>query len=124
VAQLRRDLMAVEAVIDSSINAPGEAQRCMKRLEDGLLLLGLPIKVSQKETDQVPEDVEEDAVMDGDAMQPDMSDENKTWSLWEVGKLIFESNDSARDILTALRLDSLDVADARTILERRVELGS
>jgi RAD50-interacting protein 1 len=124
VAQLRRDLMAVEAVIDLSINAPGEAQRCMKRLGDGLLLLGLPIKASQKETDQVSEDVEEDAVIDGDATQPDMSDENKTWSLWEVGKLIFKSNDSARDVLAALRLDSLNVADARTILERRVELGS
>jgi RAD50-interacting protein 1 len=131
VAQLRRDLVAVEAVIDSSINAPDEAQRCMKRLEDSLVLLSLPIKASQKETDQVPEDDgwdfeddEEDAVMDGDVTRPDVSNENKTWSLWEVEKLIFKNNDSARDILAALRLDSLNEADARTILKRRVELGS
>jgi hypothetical protein len=131
VAHLRRDLMAIEAVIDSSINAPGEAQRCMKRLEDALVLFGLPIKASQKETAQVPEDdgwdfedVEEDAIIEGDATRLDLFDENKTWSLWEVENLIFKSNDSARDILAALRLDSLNEADARTILKRRVELGS
>jgi hypothetical protein len=131
VAQLQRDFMAVQAVVDSSIKAPGEAQRCMKRLGDGLVLLGLPIKASQKHVDHGPEDdgwdfeeVEEDAIEDADAAPYEVSDENKVWSLWEVEKLIFKSNESARGVLAALHLDSLNEADARTILKRRIELGS
>lgn len=131
VAQLRRDFAAVEAVVDSLVKAPGEAQRCMKRLGDSLLLLGLPIKASEKDIDQDSEDkgwdfdeAEEDAVEDGDATPPEMSDENKVWGLWEVEKLLFKSNESARGILATLRLDSLNEADARAILKRRVELGS
>lgn len=130
VAQLRRDFAAVEAVVDSLVKAPGEAQRCMKRLGDSMVLLGLPIKASRKHIDQGSEDLgwdfeeaEEDAVKNGGATPPEMSDESKVWSLWEVEKLLFKSNESARAILAALRLDSLNEADARTILKRRVELG-
>jgi RAD50-interacting protein 1 len=131
VAQLRRDFAAVEAVIDSSVKAPGEVQRCMKRLGDSLVLLGLPIKASQRDIGQGPEDdgwdfeeVEEDAIEDGDATPPEVSDENKIWGLWEVEKLLFKSNESARVILASLHLDSLNEGDARTILKRRIELGS
>lgn len=131
VAQLRRDFAAVEAVVDSLVKAPGEAQRCMKRLGDSLVLLGLPIKASEKDNDQDSEDkgwdfdaAEEDAIEDGDATPPEMSDESKVWGLWEVEKLLFKSNESARGILATLHLDSLNEADARTILKRRVELGS
>lgn len=123
--------MAIEAVIDSSLKAPGEAQRCMKKLRNGLVLLGLPIKVSQKDIDQGPEDdgwdfdeVEEDAVEEGDATQSELFDENKVLGLWEVEKLLFKSNESARSVLVALGLDSLSEPDARTILKRRIELGS
>jgi hypothetical protein len=131
VAQLRRDFAAVESVIDSLVKAPGEAQRCMKRLGDSLVLLGLPIKASRKGIDQASEDkgwdfdeAEDDADEDEDATPPEMSDESKGWDLWEVEKLLFKSNESARGVLAALRLDSLNEADARTILKRRVELGS
>ena len=130
VAQLQRDFMALETVIDSTIRTPGEAKRCMKRLGDGLILLGLPIKASQKDADQGHEDdgwnfeeAEEDAIEDGDATPPE-AHENKVWSLWEVEKLVFKSNESARGVLAALRLDSLNETDARTILKRRIELGS
>ena len=131
VAQLRRDFMALETVIDSTIRTPGEARRCMKRLGEGLVLLGLPIKASEEGADQGPEDdgwdfddAEEDVIEDRDATPPEVPEGNKDWSLWEVEKLIFRSNESARGVLTALRLDSLNEADARTILKRRVELGS
>jgi RAD50-interacting protein 1 len=131
VSQLRRDIMAIEAVIDSSIKAPGEAQRCMKKLGNSLVLLGLPIKASQKDVDQGPRDdgwdfdeVEEDAVEEGDTTPPELFDVDKVWGLWEVEKLLFRSNESARDVLVTLRLDSLSEADARTILKRRIELGS
>jgi RAD50-interacting protein 1 len=131
VSQLRRDIMAIEAVIDLSIKAPGEAQRCMKKLGNSLVLLGLPIKASQKDVDQGPRDdgwdfdeVEEDAVEEGDTTPPELFDVDKVWGLWEVEKLLFRSNESARDVLVTLRLDSLSEADARTILKRRIELGS
>ena len=131
VAQLRRDFMALGTVVDSTIRTPGEAQRCMKRLGEGLVLLGLPIKESQKDADHGPEDdgwdfeeTAEDTVEDGDATPPEIPEEDKDWSLWEVEKLIFRSNESARGVLGALHLHSLNEADARTILKRRVELGS
>ena len=130
VAQLRRDFMALETVIDSTIKTPGEVQRCMKRLGESLILLGLPIKATQKDGNEGPEydgwdfEESEDAIEEGDATPPEMSHNTKVWGLWEVEKLIFRSNESARGVLTALGLDSLSEADARTILKRRIELGS
>jgi hypothetical protein len=103
----------------------------MKRLGDSLVLLSLPIKASRKGIDQASEDkgwdfdeAEDDADEDEDATSPEMSDESNGWGLWEVEKLLFKNNESARGVLAALHLDSLNEADARTILKRRVELGS
>ena len=128
VAQLRRDYMALETVIGKTIKAPGETQRYMKRLGDALILLGLPIKASQNGEDQVPNDsgwdFEEEAGSDEEFATPDETDEGKVWSLWEVEKRVFRSNESAREILNKLGLTTLNESDARTILKRRIELGS
>ena len=46
-------------------------------------------------------------------------------SLWDVEKRIFRSNESARAVLEQLGLlDILTEAEARSVLERRLELGS
>ncbi len=128
VAQLRRDCMALETVIDKTIKAPGEAQRYMKRLGDALTLLGLPIRASQNGENQDPEDsgwdFEEDDDSSEDFATPDETDEGRVWSLWEVEKRVFRSNESAREILAKLGLTTLNESDARTILKRRIELGS
>ena len=123
--------MALETVLDSTTRISGEAQRGMKRLGDSLILLGLPIKASQRDADQSREDdgrnfeeVEEDATEDSNVTPAEAPYENKIWSLWEVEKLVFKSNESTREVLEALQLDSLNEVDARTILKRRVELGS
>ena len=128
VAQLRRDYMALQTVIDKTIKAPGEAQRYTKRLCDALTLLGLPIRASQNGEDQGPDDngwdFEEDAGSEEEFATPDETDEGKVWSLWEVEKRVFKSNESAREILNKLGLTTLNEGDARTILKRRIELGS
>ncbi len=140
--QLRCDVQAIQRVIDSCINHPGEAARGMRRLNEGIRLLGLPIKPST--TPKTPagtteEDTEEGwgfdddnndeggDVADGDGGE-DADDEedaeNKIWSLWEVEKGVFKSNESARNVLLEMGIQTLSEADARAIMERRVEVGS
>ena len=128
VSQIRRDVMALESVIDSAIKVPGEAGRCMRKLADALTLLGLPIKSSSSRTTQDGEefgwDFDEDANANSDSETPSTPDEDKVWGLWEVEKLVFKSNESARQVLSDMHLDTLSETEARTILKRRVELGS
>ncbi len=45
-AQLEGDVKAIEKVIDTSIDHPGESARGMRRLNEGVRLLGLPIRPS------------------------------------------------------------------------------
>jgi hypothetical protein len=44
--------------------------------------------------------------------------------LFEVERLVFMDNESARHALELIGLESLSEGDARSVLERRVELGS
>ena len=128
VSQIRRDIIALESIIDSTIKVPGEAGRCMRKLGDALTLLGLPIKSSSSRTTQDGEefgwDFDEDTNANSDSETPNTPEEDKVWGLWEVEKLIFKSNESARQVLSDMHLDTLSETEARTILKRRVELGS
>lgn len=45
-------------------------------------------------------------------------------TLWDVEQRIFRSNESARAVLEQLGLEFLTEAEARSVLERRIELGS
>ena len=128
VAQLQRDVTAVQDVVDSSIKAMGEAQRGMKKLSEALILLGLPIKVSHNAAAQKEDDpgwdFEEDSGNEEELAKLEDSGEERVWSLWEAEKRIFRSNESARDVLVEMGLETLTESDARAILERRVEIGS
>jgi hypothetical protein len=44
--------------------------------------------------------------------------------LFEVERLVFMDNESARHALELIGLESLSEGDARSVLERRVELSS
>ena len=141
--QLKCDAEAIEKVVDACIKYPGEAQRGMRRLNEGIRLLGLPIKPSSTAapkpaataTDEEIEgwdigDSDEEAgeaaggeEEDGDPEPTDDEDE-KVWSLWEVERRVFRSNESARSVLAEMGVEMLSESDARAVLERRVEVGS
>ncbi|KAI9724982.1 MAG: hypothetical protein M1812_000258 [Candelaria pacifica] len=97
VAQLSRDLAAIWGVMDRYLGE-GQGEIGMKKLREGVGLLGLPVKVSD--------------------------DEDGKLGLWQVEKMMFRSNEGARKVLDQLGLTVLTETEARHILERRVELGS
>jgi len=112
--QFKSDVDAVCAAIDRYVG-PGPAERGMRRLCGGAMLLALPVK------GEIPREIEP---QDDEARAWDEDGEAKEMGLFEVERLVFMDNDSARHALEVLGLESLEAGDARGVLERRVELGS
>ena len=107
VTQFRRDIEALWAVFDR-FNGSGQGQLGMRKLSDALDLIGMPIKASEG----------------SDRESASASNNSGTLSIWEVEKRVFRSNESAREVLEELGLENLTESDARTVLEKRVELAS
>lgn len=105
VAQFTRDLYALCEVFDRYLG-PGQGQIGMKKLREAVGLLGMPIKPKQ-------EDGGEDGVSGGEGL-----------GIWEVEKRVFRDNESAREVLEELGIESLTETEARSVLERRLELSS
>ncbi|CAL5870393.1 uncharacterized protein PFLUO_LOCUS4629 [Penicillium psychrofluorescens] len=104
-AQLASDVGHLCNVVDAALAPTGQAGdslRTMKKLNEGLLLLGLDASASDQESG------EESPVALG---------------LWDVEKRLFKDNDSARGVLAELEIDLLTNAEARSVLERRAEMG-
>ena len=129
--QLGIDVRAVCADLDRYLGN-GQAQTGMRRLIEGVTLVGLPVRgeVARELPSRAgPTDDEDD---DDGAAWGDMDDEavveapeeGKRLGLFEVERLVFMDNESARHVLEQLGLEVLNEADARAVLERRVELGS
>lgn len=115
--QFKGDIDALCASADRYVG-PGQAERGMRRLCEGATLLALPVK------GEIPREVEpqdEASAWDEDAQA---NGEAKAMGLFEVERLVFMDNDSARHALELLGLEGLEATDARGVLERRVELGS
>ncbi|KMP08045.1 RINT-1 family protein [Coccidioides immitis RMSCC 2394] len=111
--QLRIDFEHICTTLDAALGVPAgkiEAKKIAQKLAEGLLLLELNIKPK----DSVPE-AEETDKRNGDGTHPNLG-------LWEVEKGLFASNESAREVLKSLGIEVLTEAQARAILERRVEL--
>jgi hypothetical protein len=91
-------------VIDTSLGTAGQAGgalQIVKKLNDGLRLLQLdasPVKDGTDNAESPP-------------------------GLWDVEKRLFKDNESARTALVELEVDGLSEAEARSVLERRVEIG-
>lgn len=105
-AQLISDVNHLCSVVDSALGRVGHAGdsiRTMKKLNEGLLLLGLN---AQKQ----------DGTEEGNAVA--------AAGLWDVEKRLFKDNESAREVLAELDVENLTEAEARTVLERRVEIAS
>ncbi|KAK4549266.1 hypothetical protein LTR36_007725 [Oleoguttula mirabilis] len=126
-AQLAADTHAVCALIDRYVGA-GQAQAGMRKLLEGVTLIGLPVRGEiqrvQAGRSGADDDDEGAAWEEVDSDEDEGTVEKKQMGLFEVERLVFMDNDSARHALEQLGLDVLSESDARAVLERRVELSS
>ncbi|KAI5305073.1 NuA4 histone acetyltransferase subunit [Ascosphaera pollenicola] len=103
-AQFYFDVQAICDTVDNILSIHDtegiESSKLMCRLVDGLILLGLP------------NEVDEEAKKDG----------NVSFCISDVERKVFESNEGARSVLKALRIKNLTEAEARQILQRRIEI--
>lgn len=105
--QFVADVKGIWSVFDKYLDA-GTGLSGMKRLSEGLILLSLPVK------GEIP-------------VEGGIDEENqdkKRWGLFEVERRVFIDNEAARDVLEEMGLEVLTENDARTVLEKRVELSS
>jgi RAD50-interacting protein 1 len=125
-AQLATDIRAICADIDRYVGS-GQAQTAMRRLLEGVTLVGLPVRGEiQRVQPSRAGDEDEDDVAAWDEPNGDADEvvERKQMGLFEVERLVFMDNESARHALELLGMEVLNEADARSVLERRVELSS
>jgi RAD50-interacting protein 1 len=92
----------------SSTIYQGEARRVMRKLSESLVLLGLRIK--PQNTASSTEGTE--------------SREAADLGLWDVERRLFANNESAREVLSELEIETLTEAEARAVLGKRVEVRS
>lgn len=132
--QLRIDIGALVAAVNRWTGL-GQGEAGFKKLVEGLVVLGLPIKGRSKpipnrakagedldveNEDDAWEDV--NAPGEEDGKQHGTSD--ATMGLWEAERRVFADDESAREVLEELGLDTISEGEARNILKKRVELGS
>lgn len=125
--QLAADVRAVCTLIDRYVGA-GHARAGMRKLLEGVTLVGLPVRGEIQRVQAGRSGAEEDdegaAWEEADGDVEEQTVEKKQMGLFEVERLVFMDNDSARHALEQLGLEVLSENDARAVLERRVELGS
>lgn len=85
----------------------------MRKLKEGLVLLGLPERVRDQETEEK-----------SGGPDRETGTEEAELGLWEVERRVFRSNESAREVLEELGLEVLSETEARHVLERIIGLGS
>ncbi|KAK6837874.1 RAD50-interacting protein 1 [Apiospora arundinis] len=110
-AQFMRDVQAILALVDRHIPHGSAA---MAQLEEGVRLLSLPPVVHSRE---------ENSNGDGDEEGNDKSNSNNDtrFSLKQISDRMFTDNTEARSALEDLGIQTLEPANARRILQRRVE---
>jgi len=124
--QLAADTSAICAHIDRYVGS-GQAEAGMRRLLEGVTLVGLPVRGEiQRVQPSRSGDAEEDdgAAWDEANSDADESTDKRRLGLFEVERLVFMDNESARLALEKLGLEVLSEGDARAVLEKRVELSS
>lgn len=105
-AQLASDVDHLCHVVDTALGASaqtGISLRTIKKLSEGLRILCLSTAEEEEESS---------------------ADESAPLKLWDVEQRLFRDNESARGVLAELEIDSLSEAEARSVLERRVEIGN
>ncbi|KKA20272.1 RINT-1 family protein [Rasamsonia emersonii CBS 393.64] len=125
-SQLASDVDHLCSVVDSALGQQtaavgyqGESKRVIKRLVEGLTLLCLRIKPQGRTDAGEVETPETDS-----ATQERQALAEKELGLWEVEKRLFANNESAREVLSELEIETLTESEARAVLEKRVEIRS
>jgi RAD50-interacting protein 1 len=95
----------------SSLDHGGESRRVIGKLNDSLLLLCLEIQLQKTAEDEY-----------GGRILGREGVPGRQLGLWEVERRLFANNDSARDVLAELEIGNLTKAEARAILEKRIEI--
>ncbi|KAL2860473.1 TIP-1 family-domain-containing protein [Aspergillus pseudodeflectus] len=109
--QLASDLDHLCNVVDVALGpaAPaGGSKGILQKMNEGLLILNLDAHALQ---------------VIGQTDESTRSEQDKALGLWEVEKRLFKDNESARDVLADLGIETLTEAEARGVLEKRVEIG-
>ncbi|SMR60248.1 unnamed protein product [Zymoseptoria tritici ST99CH_1A5] len=125
--QLTTDMRAVCAGIDKYVGN-GQARVGMRKLLEGITLLSLPVrgeiarKQTAKSTDSNGDD--EASAWGGEEDGEGEVAQGKQMSLFQAERLVFMDNEGARYALEQLGLETLSEAEARTVLGKRVEVGS
>lgn len=142
-AQFSHDVLSLWENIDRHVGE-GQAEMSMRKLRGALVLLSLePGKTDVAGEDGADNDGWEDTdhLDEGPSINKNHQQENTpaayhdrptdedpntppSLSLWDVEKRIFRSNESARAVLEQLGIDILTEAEARSVLERRLELAN
>jgi len=104
VAQFTRDLCALWEVFDRYLGH-GQGETGMRKLKEAVGLLGMPIKPKRE------------------GGGGDEGGSGEGLGIWEVEKRVFRDNESAREVLEELGMESLTETEARSVLERRLELS-
>jgi hypothetical protein len=103
-AQIASDVDHLCGVVDSATGPSGQtgvSLQTVKKLSEGLRILCLSASGENASGS------EDDAL-----------------GLWDVEKRLFRDNESARGVLAELEIEKLSEAEARSVLERRVEIGN
>lgn len=100
--QFERDVQGIWEIVDRYVGA-GQGEMGMRRLAEGLVLLRIP-SGSREEGNG------------------DTEGEGKLLRLGDVEESLFRSNESGREILEELGLEVLSESEARSVVERRVDL--
>jgi hypothetical protein len=125
VSQLSIDVDSICSSVDVAIGTTGnqgEAEKVIRKLKEGLLLLGLKVK-SQGNHDDAP-GVRNGFTTDLDRKVDEEFSVNEDLGLWDVEKELFANNESARNVLALLGIETLTEAEARAVLGKRIELQS
>ncbi|KAL5334020.1 TIP-1 family-domain-containing protein [Aspergillus crustosus] len=111
-AQLASDIDHLCNVVDVALGsaAPlGGSKSIIQKLHDGLFILNLHIQAPKADQQGEP----------ATKNKPDNG-----LDLWNVEKRLFRDNESAREVLAELDIETLTETEARSVLEKRVEIGS
>ena len=105
-AQFARDTRAISALVDAHVTGAGSA--ALATLEDAARVLSLPLDSAETSAQQGEEDL-------------GAGEEKVVMSLRQASDRFFVDNTEAKRALEDLGIDSLTPANARNIVQRRVE---
>ncbi|KAL4810559.1 TIP-1 family-domain-containing protein [Aspergillus unguis] len=111
-AQLASDMEHLYSVVDVALGSAAQAggsRAILQKLGEGLTILTLD--------SQSPKADKEDGAFIESAPETGLG-------LWDVEKRLFKNNESAREILAEMGIETLTESEARSVLEKRIEIGS